>query len=357
MAEVSDSKQITALLKPGRILLPVLLGLGVTLWFFLKEFNPETFRDFTWTSQTTLWIGIAVLMLVVRDVSYMVRIRVLTDYKLTWYRSFIVIMLWEFASALAPGLIGGGFFFAMFILNREGINMGKSITAILFSSFLDGIFLAVMAPFVYFVAGKEALFSGVQTQNAPAHFTFYLFWSVYFIILAYKLFVAYALFINPHFIKALLYRLFSLPFLNRWKRNAIETGQQLLIASNELKKENWKYWFYSLTSTFASWTARYTIVNCLIHAFHGDKPVQDFVVYGKQVIMGIIILFSPTPGGSGVAEFMFKDFLGEFIAPGFSTALGFLWRLLSYYPYIIVGIIILPRWIRLRFTNAEKMVG
>ncbi|MEO0312019.1 MAG: hypothetical protein RIQ89_1676 [Bacteroidota bacterium] len=239
----------------------------------------------------------------------------------------------------------------MFILNREGINMGKSITAILFTSFLDGIFLAVMAPIVYFGAGKEMLFTGVATQTVFGNFSFYLFWVVYFIILAYKLFVAYALFVNPYFIKGLLYRATSISFLRRFRKSAITTGNQLVIASETLRKQNVKYWLYSVTATFASWTARYTIVNCLIHAFHGQRKVEDFVVYGKQVVMGIIILVSPTPGGRGVAEFMFEGFLKQFYTPGMEIILIPLWGLLSYYIYIFIGVVLLPRWIKAKFIK------
>jgi uncharacterized protein (TIRG00374 family) len=71
--------------------------------------------------------------------------------------------------------------------------------------------------------------------------------------------------------------------------------------------------------------------------------------------MGIIILFSPTPGGSGLAEFIFSDFLGEFIPQGLSASLGLLWRLISYYPYLFIGAILLPRWIRLHFSREEMV--
>ncbi|HNP47472.1 MAG TPA: flippase-like domain-containing protein, partial [Bacteroidia bacterium] len=175
---------------------------------------------------------------------------------------------------------------------------------------------------------------------------------VYFIILAYKVFVAYALFVNPRFVKWLLIKIFSLPLLRRWKHNALETGNQLVIASKGLKNKSRKFWFNSFAGTFASWTARYTIVNCLILAFH-NVPVENFIVFARQVVMGIIILFSPTPGGSGLAEFMFTDFLGEFIPKGLSPSLGLLWRLVSYYPYLFIGAIILPRWIRSRFSKTE----
>ncbi len=350
----TDPRELLKHFSTGRIILPVLLGIGAALWLFLREFDPSAFDAITWTFNSSCWLALAIVSIIIRDFSYMVRIRVLTDNAINWYRSFIVIMLWEFSSALAPGMLGGGFIFAIFILNKEGINMGKSITAIMNSSFLDGVFLAVMAPVVYWIAGKNALFSGVHLNTFLGNSIFYTFWTVYFLILAYKIFVAYALFVNPKVIRTLLIALFSVPLLKRWLDKAKDTGDQLLIASEGLKNKGTKYWMWSLGATFASWTARYSIVNCILHAFHGQKPVEDFVVYGKQVVMGIIILLSPTPGGSGLAEFMFNDFLGEFMAKGLAPTLGLLWRILSYYPYIFVGAIILPRWFRLHF-KLEKL--
>jgi len=349
-----DGKEVLKHFSPKRILWPVLIGLLVTAWLFFKDFDPAVFEAITWTTSSTFWILMAIVSVVIRDWAYMVRIRILTENYLDWKRSFVVIMLWEFSSALAPGMMGGGFIFAIFILNREGINMGRSITAIMNSSFLDGIFLAVMAPLVYFTASKSALFSGIHLEGSLGNSIFYTFWTVYFLILAYKLFVAYALFVNPEFVKRLLLGLFSVPLLRRWKTGAVETGDQLVIASNGLKGKSWRYWAWSIGATFASWSARYSIVNCILHAFPTGKAVDDYVVYGKQVIMGIIILLSPTPGGSGLAEFMFTDFLGEFIAKGLAPSLSILWRMLSYYPYLFIGAILLPRWIR-KYIKMERL--
>jgi uncharacterized protein (TIRG00374 family) len=346
---LNEHRKILKQFSPGRIILPILLGLGVAVWLFLREFDPEAFRKITWTTSSTLWLLLAGVSIFIRDFAYMVRVRALTDYELGWYRSFIVIMLWEFSSALVPGMFGGGFLFAIFILNKEGVNMGKSITAIMNSSFLDGIFLATMAPLVYWFIGKEALFSSVHIDTTVGSSIFYTFWVVYFSIIGYKILIAYALFVNPHIIKSLLLKLTSLPLLNRWHHNAVETGGQLIIASKGLKNQNSKYWAITIAATFASWIARFSIVNCIIHAFHGESVVNDAVVYGKQVIMGIIILLSPTPGGSGLAEYIFSNFLNEFIPNGLASALGLLWRILSYYPYIFVGAIILPRWLKSHF--------
>ncbi|HPF89703.1 MAG TPA: lysylphosphatidylglycerol synthase transmembrane domain-containing protein [Flavobacteriales bacterium] len=347
-----DETRILRSFSTGRVLLPVVIGLGITGYLIWRGADWKALNAVQWTWRTSFWMLLAALSVVVRDYAYMVRIRLLTDRELTWGRSFVVIMLWEFASALAPGLIGGGFLFAILILTREGIEAGKSITIITFTSFLDGIFLAVMAPVMYFMVGRDALFSGVDTSSAGDMGIFVWFWTVYFGILGYKLFVGYALFVNPVFVKRALVGIFSAPLLRRWRRNMVTTGDQLITAANGLKRRGWDYWWPALVATFASWTARYTIVNCILHAFHPSAGLNDAVIYGKQVIMGIIILLSPTPGGSGLAEFIFNDFLGMFIATGLAPALALLWRLMSYYPYILIGVVLLPRWIRNRVISS-----
>ncbi len=411
-------KEVLKAFRLRRVMLPVFLGLGVTFYLIFSGFSKpiflksvpgkgeyvwqdnnhnkrqeadefvkspdntgdymkqnylESIKSINWTWISTFWICITLLMMVVRDFAYMVRIRVLTESQITWGRSFIVIMVWEFASAVVPALLGGGFVFAVFILNREKVNMGKSITAVMLSSFLDGLFFAIVAPLTYYMAGKDNLFSSVDPNSINAvsfgKGLFYFFWLVYFCVLAYKVLIAYALFINPNSVKRLLIRIFSIRFLRKWRLGALDTGNQLLIASSELKNKHVKFWLGAFGATVVSWTARFTIVNCLILAFHDVKidnamaattqviPINDFIVYARQVVMGIIMLGSPTPGGSGVAEFMFTDFLSEFIPMGLASTLGFIWRLVSYYPYLIIGAIILPRWIKRVFLTPPVKTG
>src|SRR5258705_2199231 len=343
---VTSSEKVLKALSVRRISLPIVLGLATTAWLIARDFDPAAFRNLSWSWNSTFWIIMAGVMIVIRDLAYIGRIRVLTDSQISWYRCFIIIMLWEFASALAPGILGGGFFVAIFILNREKVNMGKSITAVLYSSFLDGLFLAIMGPLVYSLIGKAQLCSNIDPESLKFGKGLYIsFWIVYFIILVYKLVVAYALFINPKTIQWLLLKIFSLPFLHRWKAGAVETGEQLLIASKGLQHKNFRYWALSLATTFISWTARYSIVNCLVLAIN-NAPIDNFILYGRQVIMGIVILLSPTPGGAGVAEAIFSKYLAEFVPVGLADASALLWRLMSYYPYLLVGAIILPGWLQ-----------
>ena len=106
---LNEHRKILKQFSPGRIILAILLGLGVAVWLILREFKPEAFYQIIWTNNSTLWLLLALVSIFIRDFAYMVRVRALTDYDLSWYRSFIVIMLWEFSSALVPGMFGGGY--------------------------------------------------------------------------------------------------------------------------------------------------------------------------------------------------------------------------------------------------------
>lgn len=346
---MKQKADLASLAKPGRLLLPFAISLGVIAYLFVSHVKENPFKGLSITGSMISWLALAFLMIMIRDLAYMIRIRVLTNNELTWRKSFQVIMLWEFCSAIVPQLLGGGFAFAIILLNGEKIKLGKSIAVVLFSSFLDGLFFALIAPIVYFWFGREQLFanihSGSDQKLAMGETLLYTFWTIYFVVLIYKLIVAYVLFFNAKRIKQMAFTLFSLPLLNKWRKNVIDTMQEMEIASVELKSATASYWFKSFAATLLSWSARFFLINCIISAF-SYIPFDHFLVYARQSIMGILNIGTPTPGGAGFAEFMFTNFLGEFIPnPSLTVTLALVWRLFSYYPYLIAGSIVLPRWL------------
>ena len=83
----------------------------------------------------------------------------------------------------------------------------------------------------------------------------------------------------------------------------------------------------------------------------------QFLIFARQLIMWIMMLISPTPGGSGFAEFVFKEYLGSFIiggGAGVAIAMAIVWRLITYYPYLFVGVFIVPKWIGQHFGGRPK---
>ena len=100
---------------------------------------------------------LALIATAFRDIGYVYRIRVLTDGHLTWRTGFDVTMLWEFASALTPSVVGGSGI-AMFIIDREGIPLGRSTAVVFVTALMDELFYVVMVPILFLIVGLDALF-------------------------------------------------------------------------------------------------------------------------------------------------------------------------------------------------------
>ncbi len=386
------------LLKPSRIILPIFIGLAVATYMVISALHKEKFEKYSganasyawldtnadgeqeneefifagegkgdykkvtyrdelqsinWTWYSTLWIVIAIISMFIRDLSYMYRIRVLTDNHISWRRSFDVIMLWEFASAVAPSAVGGSTV-AMFIVNREGIKLGRSTAIVLITSLLDQLFYIVMVPVVLLVVGTQKLLPDLSSAGLQGFATagINLFFIGFALMFLYAVIISWAIFVRPRGFKWLLIKIFSIPFLRKWRYAAAETGNEIVDASQEIKGKPFGYWFKATAATFASWTARFWVTNFIIMAFF---PVSEhMLIYARQLVMWVIMHITPTPGGSGVAEIIFSGFIGEFIlSAGLISSIAIIWRLISYYPYLFIGAVILPGWIKRSYIKKK----
>ena len=345
VAESDKYQNLKKTLSPSKIIYPIIIGLGVAAWLVMKDIGPDTFSFFQWSFATVFWIFISFLMMAIRDLAYMWRIRILTDKSISWRNTFDVIMLWEFSSAVSPSVVGGTGP-AIYFLYKEGLNMGKSTAVILSAIFFDELFFILMVPLMILFFGDQAFPS--ESISFLSNLQLY-FWIAYSAIFLYTLLLFYALFINPYTIKKFLSWLFLFPLIRRWRLGARKLGNQLVITSEEFKGKSLFFWIKAFISTFLSWTARYWVINFIFLAFFFNEIgwAEHFLIYARQLTMWIVLLISPTPGGSGIAEYIFTDFLGDII-PNLEWAipLAIIWRLISYYPYLFIGAIVLPRWLR-----------
>ncbi|MDR2562626.1 MAG: flippase-like domain-containing protein [Prevotellaceae bacterium] len=339
-------------LKGSRIMIPAVIGLIVVGYMFFKEFDPQIFDKLQFTWATVFWIFVALLCMAGRDFGYVVRMRVLSGGQLSWRASFRVIMLWEFTSAVTPSSVGGTSVALMYV-HKEGISVGRSSSIVMTTSLLDEIYFVVMFPLLLALVGAGKLFD-IPDSPAWTHGIAAVALIGYGIKLVWVMTLGYGLFFNPRGLSKLIFRIFHLPLLRRWKRGAARAASDIIISSAEMKSKRPRFWLKALLSTFLSWTSRYWVVNCLFIAFFAMD--EHFLVFARQLVMWIALLVSPTPGGSGIAEFMFDKFLGEFIPiAGLSVALALLWRLVSYYPYLAIGALVVPKWFSDKFGKKNEI--
>ena len=347
---MSDNKEnISKKISPVKIVFPVLIGLGVVGLMLYNSFDVKAFSVVVFTSKTVFWLLIGIILMLFRDLGYIIRLRILTGNKFSWKQSLRVIMLWEFTSAITPSAVGGTGL-AIIYVNKEGLGIGKSSAVVMATSFLDELYFIIMFPLLILFLDIERLFF----VDGSFDFTneFFLFAIIgYSVKLAYLLFLSYGLFKNPRAIKKLLVNVFKLKFLRRWRLSAAKAGTEIMESSKELKTRGFSFWLKTFSATAFSWTSRYWVVNAMFLAFF---TVNDHIMlFARQLVMWIMMLISPTPGGSGFTEFVFSKYLGDFLpqVAGVAIVMALLWRLITYYPYLIIGAIIVPGWIRKRFGN------
>ena len=343
-------------LHPRRIIIPIAIGLAVVVWIIVKDVNINILHEIVFTWKSAFWLFVAFMLVVFRTFFYMVRIRILTNNDLSWRQAFRVIMLWEFSSAITPSTVGGTAL-AVIFLHKEGINTGRSTAVTLVTSFLDELYFVIMLPLLILLIGGKAIFitslqgTGIELLNNLVTVTII----GYTIILAWVLLVGYGLFINPSAISKIIVSIFRLPFLRRWSSSAAKAGNDLIESSKELKKESIKFWFKAVLSTFLTWTSRYWVVVAILLAFFTIS--NTFLVFAREMVLWIIMIVSPTPGGSGFAEIILGRYISDLLpvdpvnVGGVALAMTLIWRIISYYPFLIGGAIIVPAWIQRKFVK------
>lgn len=395
----TEEKDFRGRFRLGKVLIPVFLGMiaaGWLLWHDLSKEryervssgpgdfewvghpgsiidlnDPDQFREVAdgtgeykrmtqremlgqvkWTWYSTFWMVMALIATAFRDLGYIFRIRVLADGHLNWRQGFDVTFLWEFASALTPSVVGGSGI-AMFIIGREGIALGRATAIVLVTALMDELFYVLMVPIVFLGVGMDNLFPA-QLDNAfwglPIRT---IFWIGYGFILLMVFTVVYAVFFRPRAFKFILLNIFRLRFLRRWRPMVVKVGDDIVITSDELKDKPKSFWAKAFGATVFSWGSRFLVINFIAAAFF---TVNDhLLLYARQLIMWVILLISPTPGSSGVAEVAFAGFFRDLLPTlGFIGAIAILWRVLSYYLYLFMGAIILPRWLRRTKGNVQS---
>ncbi|WP_347157234.1 lysylphosphatidylglycerol synthase transmembrane domain-containing protein [Pontibacter chitinilyticus] len=341
-----NKKTILKSFSPVKILIPVFLGLAATAWLFIKD---DKLNELKGIEQAHWgWLAAALAVLVIRDAGYMYRIRHLTNKFLTWRNSIDVIILWEFASAITPSVVGGTTV-ATIILNKEGLPLGKSLAYVMFTAVLDNMFFILAAPIALLLTKGQVFptFNLDPSDVAKLQSAFYI---SYGLIAVYTFVMIYALFIKPRAFKWLLLKVTSLGFLRKWRVNAFQHGNEIIWASEQLKGNSAGYWFKAIVSTIFVWSARYFLLNCLIAAFVDVSLSEHLLILSRNLIFWIVMLIAITPGGAGIVEMAFPSFFGIFLG-SFSSIVVVLYRLITYYPYLILGSIFLPKWVAKAFGH------
>lgn len=342
-------------ISPVKIIFPIIIGLAIVIYLIYKDWDSSVIQNFRLNYLVFFFLALSFLMMLLRDIGYMIRLRILSNGELSWKKIFHIIMLWEFASAVSPSAIGGTGV-ATYFIYKEGVPFGRSTALVLATAFLDELYFIIIFPLIVFSVGIEQLFTAEGNfSNSYVYFAFL----GYGLKVLFNVFVAYGLFVNPQTFKSIFISIFKIKFLRKWRHKGEKVGNDIIVASNELKNKPLTFWIKAYLASILSWSARYWVVNFLLiglyaglnFSIYGISIYEHFEIFARQLVMWVMMLVLPSPGASGFAEAVFSDYLSIFIPVGFVGLLALAWRLISYYPYLIIGVLLLPQWIRRTHRN------
>lgn len=352
-AELEDLRRSS--LRISRIIIPILIGLAVVGYLMWKNFDPLEFKKISWGTKTAVWMGIGLIMLVMRHLAYSYRLWILAEKAFSFTKCIELIFIWLFSSAVTPTSVGGSAV-ALILLAKEKLSSARTAVIVLYTVVADTFFFISTLAILYLFMGPGMLRPDLTSVFEIDSWgkTFLIGYGVMFL---YGSFFAYGLFIDPHRPRQLLDWITRGRLLRRFRSQALETGHEFVEASRDIVRQTWRFHFQVTLSTIVAWSCRFLLLICIILAFvpgavfDGISQLQQFA---RIEAMFVIMEFSPTPGGSGVAEYALNAYLKDFVPVGIVFIVAFIWRVLEYYSYLLIGVIIVPNWIRKVYKRTRK---
>lgn len=344
--DIQETDKILDSIKTEKIVLPILIGLGVVFYVMYVQLDRELFKEIPWNAVAFFWLGVAVLMYVLRHLFYAWRLRILTDKLFSWWKSIELIFIWEFSSAVSPTSIGGAAV-ALFLLAQEKLSAAKTVSVVVYTMVIDTLFFMISLPLIYLIFGPLVLRPGAETFGDLGGYGITYFGVIGFMIF-YSAIFFYGLFIRPERIQRLFLWMSNRKILKRFSPNLKKIAGDIIITSKEIRLKTWSWHLKAIVATSLAWITRFLAINFIIIAIISAVPRDlwtQALIYGRGEAMHTITQFSPTPGGSGITEYLFGGFYDDFIPAGIAIVVAFVWRLITYYPYLVAGAIVIPNWI------------
>jgi uncharacterized protein (TIRG00374 family) len=335
-----------------RVLLPVVIGIAVSVYLVVvvSKIDASKLAQIPFSKHLIYGLILAFATVAIRDLAYMYRIWQLTDRKLSVFKCFEVIMLWEFGSAVTPASVGG-ITLALFILNKEKISFGKGASIIMLCSYLDNLAFVTVFSLLFLLIGPRMFDLSVTCSDLGQNNIFTAFralggyvWIGFIIVAVIGGLLGFAIFVRPDWARGFFRQVAEIKWLHRWKDRIAFLGEEIWLTSQEFKEQGRVFLFKVFVATTISWCARYALANVLIWTF-SFIDLHQLEVFARQCVMRVIIMIPATPGGSGVAELSFMAMNCDYLPAGLSSAVAIVWRLFNFYLYLGIGAIVLPRWI------------
>lgn len=226
-----------------------------------------------------------------------------------------------FLALLTPGATGGAVA-QMLFLRKFGVPTGKATVVILGKTLMTIAFLLLTTPFIFLYDSKII---PVLSDNAL----------VFTALAALLSLIAIWYGVKYHVVARLVVKTArSLP---------VHRGRQLLVlfrdvkeATRLLKKSPFMMILVCIESGISLFFL-YAILPCLMYGL-GVVDADWVMIMGRMFFLNMLLYFTPTPGGSGVAEGGFVLLFKNLVPAGTVGILAVAWRIISEYLPFLIGL-------------------
>ena len=304
-----------------RFLLLILLVLGISGIVIYTTVDIHTLRNITqfhWWSVVLAVLAVSLGMFF--DGSRLMHLVKISNERITLYQAVQVIFGNYFLALLTPGATGGAVAQLMF-LRHAGVPTGKAAVLVIVRTLSSIFFLVLCMPFIFM--HDAGIVPGISNKTLMA-VTVTAFFGILGIVWGAR----------KGYLDYTVIRL-ARNCSNERRRKIFAFYRDTKSAIQLLSKSPG-----SMLLVFAesglNLLCIYAIVPCLLLGL-GVTDADWYTVMGRMIFLNMLLYFTPTPGGSGVAEGGFVFLFAETVPAGTVGIIAVCWRFIAEYIPFLIG--------------------
>lgn len=305
----------------GRILLLILLILVISGVVIYSTVDINTIRNLHVFQPWSVALAIlAITIGLILDGTRLMHLVKISGERITLKQSVQVVFGNYFLALLGPGAAAGAVAQIMF-LKKAGVCAGKAAVLVLVRTMVSIYFLVCCLPFIFLV--DEGILPGVSNQ----------------LMMVVSAFCCAAFWIFVFAVKRGMLDYFAIKIAKRLSRGRSKSFIRIYRESQEAIRLLSKCPLSMLRVFIESGLSLiflYMVVPCLMMGLGAE--VDWLTVMGRMIFLNILLYFSPTPGGSGIAEGGFIYLFNDSIPAGMVGILAVSWRVIAEYLPFVIGL-------------------
>lgn len=245
----------------------------------------------------------------------------ISNEKITLYQAVQVVFGNYFLALLTPGATGGAVAQLMF-LRHAGVPTGKATVLVIVRTLLSILFLVLCMPFIFL--HDAGILPGVSNQTLMA-----------VTLTAFVVIIGIVFGARRGYLDYVVVR-FTKHMKNERRRKVFAFYRDTKCAISLLAKSP-KQMLLVFAESGLNLLCIYAIVPCLLLGL-GVTDADWYTVMGRMIFLNMLLYFTPTPGGSGIAEGGFVLLFSGTVPAGTVGIMAVCWRLIAEYIPFLIGL-------------------